>query len=593
MKRVLWLAMVVLGLSCKTPGESTSPDDANTIGGLEKDPTKPDGASTGVDPDEAAKKAAAQKVLAKVRDRDPEEEKRKLAQSKQRSAQARKMLEGGRFEEAVANARASLKIHEQNVDAMLVLAEVYYREKKYELTVSVTGTALAVDEKIRTPKETSIAYNLQGFAFASMGQNQRATKAFKLAAEADDKNAAAWNNLGTRYLRGGDVKTAAQCFAYAIELEPGFAKAHLNYGAALRGQRKWIEAEKEFLQALKIKKTYPEAYFNLGLLYLDADPFPKLDTVQRLNKAILYLEKYKGMATDFSTEPVPKGVGNKKDLAPVSRARAEDYIRVAQKGLDREARRTKREAERSTKGAKEVKEDTGGAGTGAEGEVPPDEAGAAKADAPTKPGAGEPVKPGSTTPVKPGSTTPVKPGSSTPAKPGANAPTQPSTTTPTKPGASTPTQPAPTPSAPTKPGTTTPPKPGANTPTQPTTPTQPSKTAPTKTAPTKTAPSSPTPPTQPSAPQKPGATAPVKPSAPTTAPKSPSPTAPQKPGVQKPGQKSASAWNPRRNADTNQNGAGLSRHPYARAWLPNVQPWSQRAPQPRAGGRDLLAEELA
>jgi tetratricopeptide (TPR) repeat protein len=509
MRGLRHLLIFALALACKPTDETKTPEDTSALERMEKGPgATPEGATPAVDADDAAKKAAAQKVLAKVRDRDPEEEKRKLAQSRQRSAQARKMLQGGRFDEAVANARAALKIHEQNVDAMLVLAEVFFREKKYELTVSVTGTALAVDEKIRTPRETSVAYNLQGFALASMGQNQRATKAFKKAAEADDKNAAAWNNLGTRYLRGGDVKTAAQCFSYAIELAPGFAKAHLNYGAALRSQGKWVAAEKEFQQALKLKKTYPEAYFNLGLLYLDADPFPELSTVQRLNKAILYLEKYKGIATDVTSEPVPKGVGNKKDLAPVSRARADDYIRVAQKGLDREARRTKRDQERAQKKA--------AGGDGAEGE-----GGAEPAD---EPGGSSPQKPGGSSPQKPGGSSPQKPGTTAPQKPGTTAPQKPAPTPPTKPSA-----PAPKPDTP----------PAQKPPAQ-----KPPSTSPTQKPPT-TAPT-----------QKPGAPPPQSPS--------------DKPGVQRPAQKNSAAWNPRGQPDTKYAGAAFSLPP-KRAWHPNVQ----------------------
>ena len=335
------VAFVLAVLSCKPPEPPREPSSSEA--GAEQA-----GSSQAVQrKDEATKKAAAQAVMAKVRDRDPQEEKRKLAQSRQRSAQARKQMLAGDVRAAITSARDALKVHEQNADAMLVLAEVFYRQKKYELVVSVTSTALAIDDRIRTPTETSQAYNLQGFALAQMGRNQQATRAFKKAAETDEKNAAAWNNLGTRYLRAGDLGTAASCFSYALELKPGFAKAHLNYGAALRAQGKLAEAEREYRQALKLKPRYAEAHFNLGLLYLDADPFPNLSTRARLRKAIDELEQYKSLTTGSSTEPIPTGVGTTAaELAPVSRARADDYIRVAHKGLEREDRRDQRQRER-------------------------------------------------------------------------------------------------------------------------------------------------------------------------------------------------------------------------------------------------------
>jgi tetratricopeptide (TPR) repeat protein len=338
-----WMSLVAVG--CDNPGQTRAPGDAGAAGY--------EGPSEAGEP--GAGKTADGKPVPSVRDRDPEQEKKKLALSHQRSAEARKALRAGRLDAAVAQAREALKVHEQNVDAMLVLAEVFFKQGKHELTLAVTGSALAVDEKIRTPQETSRAHNLRGFAHTSMGNDTAATQAFKKAAEADDKNAAAWNNMGTRYLDGGDAATALSCFQYALELQPRLPKAHLNLGAALRAQGKWVEAEKAFQRALALEPNYPEVLFNLGILYLDADPFPGLDTTKRLGRAIQFLSKYRQHAgsapgtpgRDSSSKPGRTAKG-KPDAGgpPVSRARADDYIRVAEKGLEREQRRLERERER-------------------------------------------------------------------------------------------------------------------------------------------------------------------------------------------------------------------------------------------------------
>ena len=350
----LGLGLGLGATACDKDGASTKDPRSDRTSALEDMEPDDGSAKSPSAKDGTAAKPAAQD-LPKVQDRDPEEEKRKMASSRQRSAQARKMLEQKKFSEAVTNARAALKIHEQNVDAMMILAEVFYREGKHELVVSVTTTALAVDEKVRTPKDTSAVYNLQGFALASLGKDQMATQAFKKAAEADDKNAAAWNNLGTRYLRAGDVNTAASCFQYALELKPGFAKAHLNYGAALRAQGKLPEAEKEIRKALELQRNYPEAHFNLGVLYLDAQTMGDMTTTKRLQTAISSLERYKQLSGGrATTEPLARGLGSKKRIAPVSVERADDYIRLAKKGIEREERNTKRKAERAAKSAEEA-----------------------------------------------------------------------------------------------------------------------------------------------------------------------------------------------------------------------------------------------
>jgi tetratricopeptide (TPR) repeat protein len=56
---------------------------------------------------------------------------------------------------AIELAREALRIHEQNVEAMLVMAEAYLKQNKHELTQTVTSSALAVDPKLLSPAETS------------------------------------------------------------------------------------------------------------------------------------------------------------------------------------------------------------------------------------------------------------------------------------------------------------------------------------------------------------------------------------------------------------------------------------------------------
>ncbi len=415
--------------------------------------------------DDAAKQAAAQQVLQKVKDRDPEEEKKKMARSRAISADARLKLDKGNHGDALLTAREALKVHEQNVDAMLVIAEAYYKQGKYELVHAVTTSALQVDVKIRSPQESSRAYNLQGFAMLGLGEEASATQAFKKAAEVDENNAAAWNNMGTRYLDAGDVATAASCFKYALELDPRFHKAQLNYGAALRAQGKLEEAEAAMRKALELRPNYAEAYFNLGVLYLDADPFPGLDTVQRLNKSIQHLGKYRELAVaDGGGRLTAKGPamgGDGKAPPPrVSKERADDFIRVAKKGIEREERRAEREKNKKPDpvAGQPAVDDAAGAGATGDGDA------AAVADdsppptngAPTEPSP-EPAKPTpqGPTPVEPTKPAPTKPAPTpTPVEPAKPAPT-PTPVEPAKPAPTptpvepTPVQPAPTPVQPT------------------------------------------------------------------------------------------------------------------------------------------------
>jgi tetratricopeptide (TPR) repeat protein len=517
--RALVLGLALHGCDKQAAGTDTPDDPGSRMEGSE-------GVVAGAAPGADGKPAQPGQVLPKVQDRDPEEEKRKMARSRAQSAKAEDALTSGRLDPAIEAAREALRLHEQNVHAMLVIAEAYYRQNKYEIVQAVITSALAVDPKIRTPAETSRLYNLQGFALLAMAKDSLATQSFKKAAENDDKNASAWNNLGTRYLEAGDVKTARSCFAYAVDLDARFYKAHLNLGAAQRAESQWKDAEASFLTALKLRPSYPEAYFDLGILYLDADPFPGLDATQRLNKSISYLTKYRELASaSSSSRPAAKGTAAKSDPPAATREIADDYIRVAKKGLERLQRDAERDktkgapAEGGATPASEGGAHTGDTGdTGAPSGATPAPAGPQKPGTQTPGGASpdapaSPAKPEPTSPQKPGATTPTpsapqKPGTGAPQSPGAGAPQTPAPASPSKPQTPAPVAPQKPPSA--KPPSATPP----------------SATPPSATPPSATPPSASPPPTSPNA--KPTPT-PVAPQKPPPQPVKPAPVAPQKP----------------------------------------------------------------
>ena len=81
----------------------------------------------------------------------------------------------------------------------------------------------------------------------------------------------------------------------AAQLQPGFAKAHLNLGDAYRGVKQYERAQEEYQKALQLFPNYADAVFNLGILYLDADKMPNMDLFAKQNTAIQYLQKYKQM----------------------------------------------------------------------------------------------------------------------------------------------------------------------------------------------------------------------------------------------------------------------------------------------------------
>ena len=151
---------------------------------------------------------------------------------------------------------------------------------------------------IKDYPNSSILMNLQGNAYADLGQTIDAIKFFNKSIElnesyadphynlghiyqSDDKydeaiacykNAiginpkyyAAYNNLGNIYKEIGDLDAAIGSFKKAINLKPKFAETYYNMGGALQEQSKLEEAIEAYNKALSIAPDFADAHNNIG-----------------------------------------------------------------------------------------------------------------------------------------------------------------------------------------------------------------------------------------------------------------------------------------------------------------------------------------
>jgi Tfp pilus assembly protein PilF len=391
----LGLALALTLACAKGKGQTESPDE------LELPPEKrvADKANKQRDREQqvAKKVEPAKPAVVHPQDRDPNQEKAKMKRSRDKSAKAKQKLRAGQLDAAITEARNALRDHEQNVEAMLVIAEAFYRQGKHELVLSVTGSILKVDAKVLAAEEKSQAYNLMGFAYLQAGLRGNAHTAFKNAAETDEHNAAAWNNLGISYMWRGETQLAENCFEYAASLDAKFPDVQLNWGAALRANGKLAEAEVAYREAIKLRPDWAEPHFNLGVLYLDAEQLPKLDEIAKLEAAVAAFQKYKSLAGAGKTSlerssKKARGASDAMGNELVSIAQADLYIKAANKSIESEKRRIEREQSRKQAAAKSSDEPAGDPPSAPDAEQPSSEAPAQPQ--PTPPPPEQPKKPG-------------------------------------------------------------------------------------------------------------------------------------------------------------------------------------------------------
>ena len=243
----------------------------------------------------------------------------------------------------VRAARAALDLDETNVEAMIMLAHGYYM-KGYDDKVEAV---LTLAQKQKAGDNHPVLWMLFGLVYDRTNREDQALTSFEKASKLKPDYLAALVDRGAIYLKRHRYADAVPVFEQVVQIEDKSPKAHTNLGSAYRGrstdmadqkdQRDQLlrRAEQEYKLAIQQDPAYAPAYFDLGLLYLDADPFPGLETLTRYQQAQRFLSQYKQTAG-------PAGV-----------PAVDDYLTAAQKGMEREQklleRKKKKEAADRTK----------------------------------------------------------------------------------------------------------------------------------------------------------------------------------------------------------------------------------------------------
>ena len=218
----------------------------------------------------------------------------------------------GRSDAAAVEAKLALKADERNVAAMLELARIYCDQKRFELSRMVAENVRLIDA------QNAEVYNLLGVLDLAEKNSAMALEDFKKAADLRQDFPEAQNNLGALLVAAQDFPTAIQHLELATRDSPESVGPHLNLGNALRGNKQYDQAKAEYEKVLQLDPKKIDAYFNLGVLYLDGEP-GALPQIDRYNQSIAYFDRFRGSG---GRDP-----------------RLEEYVKDAQKAIGLEKRK--------------------------------------------------------------------------------------------------------------------------------------------------------------------------------------------------------------------------------------------------------------
>lgn len=206
---------------------------------------------------------------------------------------------------ALREARLALTFDAANVDAAAMIAFAYYHKKLYDTAELVLDDLF----KREAAKSNAQVYYVYGLVYDKTNRPERAQVAFDKAVGIDPNHASALVNLGVHQLQQGQYGPAQTTFERLTkQFNRTDAITLTSLGSAYRGRSadyppgdgtrdQFVRAaEGSYKRATQANASYGPAYYNLGLLYLENDPFPGIgDGIQRLNTAKGYFDQYKNM----------------------------------------------------------------------------------------------------------------------------------------------------------------------------------------------------------------------------------------------------------------------------------------------------------
>lgn len=297
----------------ETPADSGAGGDAGDGGGggtAEDGTVLPDdGSGAGADSGAGTGSEETPKYVPPNLDPDPGEAKQGVAGHLK---QARDALRGSSPDpdRAIQEAKAALTIDGTSVDAVVILAHAYYHKRLYDTAETILD--MLVKDREKAKKHAGVYY-VYGLVYDRTNEPQKAELAYKTAVQLKPDYGSALVNHGVYQLKNKQYDEAISTYEkLTAELGYNDARTWNALGAAYRGRSgdydpgsgpraDWLlKAESAFKRALQADRNYGPAYYNLGLLYLDADPFPSpdggsMDNLLRLQKAKTYFEEYKNM----------------------------------------------------------------------------------------------------------------------------------------------------------------------------------------------------------------------------------------------------------------------------------------------------------
>ena len=170
-------------------------------------------------------------------------------------------LRAGRKDEAFETLRAAVREDADNVDALRVLAQLYWKEDK-----QLSDAEALLRRVVALAPGHTMAWTMLGGILQESNRHAEAMECYREASRLDPASAVAWSGLGIAYSHAGDVDRAIEAFERSIAVQPDNPNVQLSYAHALKTRGDQAAALRAYRAAIAAKPDFGEVYWSMANL---------------------------------------------------------------------------------------------------------------------------------------------------------------------------------------------------------------------------------------------------------------------------------------------------------------------------------------
>lgn len=172
-------------------------------------------------------------------------------------SRAREYYDKGKYADAMKAVAKTLKDEPDNIEALLLLGDIYRKQEKPDLAMEEYKKVLKHDDS------NQLAHLGLGHIYRKKGLIQEALDEYKKAPDQSGSH----NNSGAIYAGQGKIDEAIKEFNMAEKIDPSDDRTCINLGSAYYVKEDWKKSTVYYLKAIEKNSKNAEAYYGLGMSY--------------------------------------------------------------------------------------------------------------------------------------------------------------------------------------------------------------------------------------------------------------------------------------------------------------------------------------